>query len=203
MKKITLLLVILISVSSLSYAQIYVDKDGNVYDQRRTTPTRQQPQPRVVTAKKSGSGFDMSKLTVGGNFGLQFGDYTIVNISPQVGYKFSKYFTLGTGIGYTYYKEDYRNSEYKRHYATFNLYARLFPIEYIVIGVQPEVSRMWQSQTYYNETYKNNEFVPTMLVGGGLRLGGMLAMIQYDLVQDKNSPYGDGIVYTVGYSFDF
>lgn len=62
---------------------------------------------------------------------------------------------------------------------------------------------MWESQTYYNETYKTNEFVPTVLLGGGLRFGGMLAMIQYDLVQDKNSPYGDGIVYTVGYSFDF
>lgn len=100
MKKITLLLVIFISVSSLTYAQIYVDKDGNVYDQRKTTTTtRQQPQSRVMTTKKSGSGFDMSKLTVGGNFGLQFGDYTIVNISPQVGYKFSKHFTFGTGLG--------------------------------------------------------------------------------------------------------
>ena len=207
MKKIALFLFLLLSVSSVGYAQIYVDKDGNVYDQRKKTTTVTTRQSSVQTKKKSqssGIGFDKSKLTFGGNFGLQFGDYTVVNISPQVGYNFSKYFGLGTGLGYSYYKEDYGVGEYSRHYASYNLYARIYPLQTFVIGVQPEISRMWEKETIRGqEPYKSNEFVPTVLVGAGLRYSGMIAMIQYDVVQDKNSPYGNTIVYTVGYSFNF
>ena len=70
MKKITLLLVFFISVSSLTYTQIYLDKDGNVYDQRQTTTTtRQQPQSRGMTTKNSCTGFDIPRRTVGGKLG--------------------------------------------------------------------------------------------------------------------------------------
>src|SRR5688572_12841504 len=30
-------------------------------------------------------GFDKSKLFISGNFGLSFGDFTLVNVSPQIG----------------------------------------------------------------------------------------------------------------------
>ncbi|NDV78454.1 hypothetical protein D0T57_05660 [Dysgonomonas sp. 511] len=161
---------------------------------------------RALPHKSSSSGFqfDPSKLSFGGNLSLQFGDYTVVGFSPQVGYDFSKYVTLGAGLGYTYYKTDYYNYDWKASYMSFNLFGRFFPIEYIVIGVQPEISRMWQTFKW-NDGYeaKESKFVPSLLVGGGLRLGGMMAMIQYDVIQDKNSPYGDNLFYSVGYTFRF
>jgi hypothetical protein len=46
-------------------------------------------------------GFDKSKLFVGGALGLAFGTYTIVNVSPLVGYHFTPVFAAGAGINYS------------------------------------------------------------------------------------------------------
>lgn len=145
------------------------------------------------------SGFDKSKLSLGGSLGLQFGDYTLINISPQVGYDISKNLTLGAGLGYTYYKEKGYYNDYSVSYLNFDIFGRFYPIENIVLSVQPEMSRMWRTVGGNTES----KFVPSVLVGGGLRYDGMLAMIQYDVVQNINTPYGNTIFYTVGYTFNF
>lgn len=148
--------------------------------------------------------FDASRLSVGGNFSLQFGDYTVVGVSPQVGYDFSKYFTAGAGFGYTYLKDKHYDYKWSNSYLSFDVFGRIYPVEYLVIGIQPEISRMWQNIKYNDGAkFSESKFVPSFLVGGGVRLGGMIAMIQYDVVQDKNSPYGDNIFYSVGYTFRF
>lgn len=157
--------------------------------------------------EESTSKFDARRLTFGGGFGLQFGDYTLVNVSPQVGYNFSDKFNAGVGLSYSYYKDDYRSNflkyEERRHYASFNLYARVYPIENIVLMVQPEASRVWytaESQGF-GQKYSESKFVPSVVVGGGLRFGPMTAMLKYDLVQDSYSPYGDTVFYSIGYTF--
>ncbi len=202
MNKNSILLILLLGICLNSFSQIYVDKNGNVYDQRKTTATN--TSQRTLPQKKPVSSFDVSKLSIGGNLSLQFGDYTLVGISPQVGYDFSKYLTAGAGLGYTYFKEDFYDYDYSGSYLSFNLFGRFYPVEYLVIGVQPEISRLWQTLKY-NDGYKHseNEFVPSFLIGGGVRLGGMIAMIQYDVVQNKNSPYGDNLFYSIGYTFRF
>lgn len=208
MKKFILLISLFISCSLLVDAQIYIDNDGNVHNQNSSSNSNRSTRSELTkksTAKSVGnSGFDKSKLVFGGSFGLQFGDYTVINVSPQIGYNFSKYYTLGAGIGYTYYKDKYYDysgykHNYKSSYATVNVFGRFYPIDFIVLSVQPEMSYMWRSYNGYSE----NKGVPSVLVGGGLRLGGMMAMIQYDVVQDRNSPYSDNIFYTVGYTFSF
>lgn len=199
MKKI-ILVVLLITMSLASQAQIYVDKYGNIHDQRKTTTNTSTKKSAAISNNRSSSGFDKSKLSFGGNLSLQFGDYTVVGISPQVGYDFNKYFTAGAGIGYTYFKDKRYTPHWSSSYASFNLFGRFYPIEYIVIGIQPEISYSWE-KIDNGGTYKY--FVPSFLVGGGLRLGGMIAMIQYDVVQDDHSPYGKNLFYSVGYTFRF
>ena len=203
MKKLALTIILVFCIHLAGFAQIYIDNRGTVHDQRKQQTTTQNNRRTSYPAPKSSSSFDKSKLSIGGGIGLQFGDYTVVNISPQVGYDFSKYFTAGAGLGYTYYKDSRRYNDYKSSYLSFNLFGRFYPIEYLVIGIQPEASRMWQTVKYNGGKDSYNEFVPSFLVGGGLRLGGMIAMIQYDVVQDKNSPYGNNIFYSVGYTFRF
>ncbi|MDH6309966.1 hypothetical protein M2451_002856 [Dysgonomonas sp. PFB1-18] len=206
MKKFILALSILLSASIACHSQIYVDNQGNVYDQRQTTTTTSTTSKTAVKSSgySSGSKFDASKLTFGGNLSLQFGDYTVVGISPQVGYDFNKYFTAGAGLGYTYYKDKYYDYKWNASYLSFDLFGRVYPIEYIVLGIQPEISRMWQTIDYYGAgKVSESKFVPSFLVGAGLRFQGMIAMIQYDVVQDKHSPYGNNIFYSVGYTFRF
>lgn len=203
MKKIIFTFSLLFAISIDSYSQIYVDNQGNVYDQRKNATSNSRLTVRN-TSSQSRSSFDMSKLSIGGNLSLQFGDYTVIGVSPQVGYDFSKYFTAGAGLGYTYYKDKFYGGKWNSSYLSFDVFGRFYPIEYIVLGVQPEISRMWQNLEYNDGTkYNESKFVPSFLVGGGVRLGGMVAMIQYDVVQDKNSPYGDNLFYSIGYTFRF
>lgn len=202
MKKIILSLSVFLCLSAVGYSQIYVDNQGNVYDTRKKTTT--QNQTTVKNTYKKPSSFDPSKLSFGGNFSLQFGSYTVIGISPQVGYDFSKYFTAGAGLGYTYFKDKAYDYKWSSSYLSFDLFGRFYPTNFLVLSVQPEISRMWQNITYYrDEKISESAFVPSFLVGGGLRLGGMIAMIQYDVVQDKNSPYGNNLFYSVGYTFRF
>src|SRR5687767_1339338 len=43
-------------------------------------------------------GFDKDKVFIGGNFGLSFGDFTLINVSPQLGYRFNNVLAAGVGI---------------------------------------------------------------------------------------------------------
>ena len=202
MKRVILLLSFLLSISVATYSQIFVDKNGNIYDQRQKRESEQNGSQKKEPLSSS---FDKSKVSVGGNFSLQFGDYTVIGISPQVGYDFSKYVTLGAGFGYTHFREKIDVMTWKANYLSFNLFGRFYPVEYIVLSIQPEISRMWEkvdnsyTGNFINETY----MVPSLLVGGGLYLNGVTAMLQYDLAQDNKSPYGSGLFYSVGYTFRF
>lgn len=203
MKKVFLILSLFFVVNISGFSQIYVDNQGNVFDQRKNT-TNSEIKDIKNENRVNRSSFDMSKLSVGGNFSLQLGDYTVIGISPQVGYDFSKYFTAGAGLGYTYFKDKSYNSKWSSSYLSFDVFGRFYPIEYIVLGVQPEMSRMWQNMEFYDGTkYNESKFVPSFLVGGGIHLAGMIAMVQYDLVQDVNSPYGNNLFYSIGYTFRF
>ncbi|MDH6358390.1 hypothetical protein [Parabacteroides sp. PF5-9] len=150
--------------------------------------------------------FRTDKLTFGGGLGMQFGNYTLINIAPQVGYNFSNYLNAGAGFTFTHYSDKYDNNQWKQtnNYLGFNVYGRLYPLPYVVLSVQPEINRMWRSNTYRptGDKTKEEEMIPSFLVGAGVRVGPMRLMIQYDVAKNENSPYGNKIFYSVGYSFN-
>lgn len=200
MKRLSILIFSLISFLALANAQIFVDNQGNVIDQRNTEQQKVQTkkqQPKASTR----SNFDKKRLEFGGNLGLQFGNYTSVNISPQVGYKFSNYFSAGAGLGYSYFNQDGHNYDITEHFASFNLYGTFYPVSFLVFSVKPEISRMWQTTEYMRVKSTYSKFVPSVVVGGGLRFGPMMAQIKYDVVQDDFSPYGNRVFYSIGYTF--
>jgi hypothetical protein len=47
-------------------------------------------------------GFQKDRLFVGGNFGLSFGNYTFINVSPQLGYRFNRFLAAGAGVNLQY-----------------------------------------------------------------------------------------------------
>lgn len=160
-------------------------------------------------------GFNPDRLVFGGNFSLSFGEFSFINISPQVGYMFSNYFTAGAGLNYINSGIRYFNSNgseayrEKFGYAGMNLFARFFPTNFAFVMIQPEFNYSWGKVRFPNnqpDLKLSSAWVPTLLVGLGANLGGqrgrgMLLSVQYDLAQDPRSPYGNQPFFTMGYAF--
>ncbi|MDR2145055.1 MAG: hypothetical protein LBE91_01165 [Tannerella sp.] len=144
------------------------------------------------------SKFDRSKLTFGGNFALGFADEsTIITVLPQIGYNFTPQINLGAGIGYSYHRYKIDGETAKFNYYGMNVYGRFFPASFLVFQVQPEI--YYSTRNLFGE--KGSGMVPALIVGAGLRMGNVTAMLQYDLIHDDYSPYGTSIFYGVGYMF--
>jgi len=153
-------------------------------------------------------GFQKEKLFVGGYFGLTFGDYTLIGITPQIGYRFTNHFAAGVGLNLQYVNsksKDYNGDTYyqtSQGVAGLNVFGRLYPIQYFMIQVQPEMNYIFGKEKYYQTNYQNeqeynlnSEIIPSLLLGGGLVLpsggrGAFITSVFYDVLQDPGSPYG-------------
>lgn len=164
--------------------------------------------------KEEKKGFQKEKLFFGGNFGLTFGDYTLINVSPQVGYRFSNFFAAGVGFNVQHVSEkirDYQNNPYQKNsmwITGLNVFGRVYPLNNVFIQAQPEANYIFGKVKFYNpeQTFKlDAEIVPSLLLGGGASIpsgrGAFIAAIYYDVLQHKNSPYGDRPVYQFGFNF--
>lgn len=163
-------------------------------------------------------GFDKSKLFVGGNFALSFGNATIVNISPQLGYRFNRFLAAGVGINgqYSAFKTEFSNgSTYSREsygVVGLNIFGRFYPIPYLFIQAQPEFNRVWVTSKFYDTNpateFKVKKFVPSLLAGAGgaIPTGGrgyFILMAQYDVLQEEYTPYGSKAFFSFGYNMGF
>lgn len=159
-------------------------------------------------------GFQKEKLFVGGNFGLTFGDYTLVNLSPQIGYRFSKLFAAGVGINGQYVgfrDRDFNGNtlrKVKQGVAGLNVFGRLYPVNQFFLQAQPEVNYLFGKEIYFNpkQEYKLDPAIaPSLLLGGGAVLGsggrgGMVITVMYDVLQHEKSPYTNRPIYNVGFT---
>jgi hypothetical protein len=158
-----------------------------------------------------------NKLFVGGNFGLAFGGYTLINIAPQLGYRFNRFVSAGLGLNlvYTSLKEqDYYGNDFSKtsQWVTgLSMFTRFYPTQKFLIQIQPEANYMFGNIKYYQPTeteYKlNAEIVPSLLAGGGLVVpsasGAFITTVMYDLLQKTNSPYGNRPIVSFGYNMNF
>jgi hypothetical protein len=162
-------------------------------------------------------GEKQSKLFAGGNFGLSLGRYTLINLSPQVGYRFNRFLGAGLGLNLVYasqkekdiYDRDYR--KVVQGITGLNTFVRFYPAQRFLIQVQPEGNYIFGKEIFYQpekQTYKLDAMiVPSILAGGGLVTptanGAMLFTVMYDVLQKANSPYGNRPVVSFGYNFNF
>jgi hypothetical protein len=168
----------------------------------------------MAQSTEGNGGFDKSKLFFGGNLGLAFGTYTIINVSPLVGYQFTPFFAAGVGINYSYYGYSDGYYKYNQSYAGMSVFGRVSPIRQFFIQVQPEINYIWGTETPYDNnqglpTYKiPTQFVPSLLLGGGAAIptgpnGAFTISVMYDVIQNPWSPYYHQAVYGFGYNVGF
>lgn len=138
------------------------------------------------------------------SYGMAFGDQTTFNIIPQVTYSRNVYFSLGGGLNYIYYHLSHHGEKEKMQYAGLNLFGRLSPFPYLILQVQPELLARWGKQ---NGRKVSGRFVPVFLAGGGFSVpvgpGAVNLLFLFDIIQNKYTPYGQNLYYSLGYSIHF
>lgn len=167
--------------------------------------------------KEKEKGFHRENMFVGGNFGLTFGNYTLINVSPQLGYRFSKLFAAGMGVNLQYVsikQKDWNGNTYAKTsqgVTGLNIFGRVYPIKQFMLQLQPEANYIFGKEILYNydprqENTLDARIVPSLLAGGGLVLpsgrGAFIASVFFDVLQNSSSPYGNrpiiNFTYNVG-----
>jgi len=169
---------------------------------------------KTDTTSSERKGFDPSRLIVGGTLGLTFGSYTNINVSPDLGYRFSDMFAAGITINAQYASEkwEYTNGTVKNTYKVFGggIWGRFYPLEMLFLHAQPELNyvsvKITDNTVDPKSTVKENHTVPSLLLGGGYSqpLGGsgsaFYIMLLYDVIQDEWSPYQNRPVFRMGFN---
>ena len=167
--------------------------------------------------EESTGGLRKENFFGGGSFGLSFGSYTLINISPQVGYRFNKYFASGLGLNMVYASQKEKDiygadfSKTSQWIMGMNMFARFYPVQKLFLQIQPEANYVWGDIKYYQPTetkYKlDAQIIPSFLAGGGLVTPGERSAfsitVMYDLLQRPHSPYGNQPIIYFGYNFGF
>ncbi len=131
----------------------------------------------------------------GGDFGLMFGNYTSIVISPEMGYLLTPNFSIGSGIIFEYY------GNYQYNYETTIYGGKFFTRYFIwkdlyVLGILEVVSLQTE---YYDFAHRypptqNRFWFASPLIGAGYmqrfsKKGGVGVSLLFNLNQDMNSPY--------------
>lgn len=147
----------------------------------------------------------MDRVYFGGNFNLQFGNVTFIDVSPLVGYMVTDKFSTGVGVTYQYlnYKFlDYQSNIYGgRVFGRHNIGQQFFALTEIE-SLNVEFPKLFPT----GERVWVREWVPGVFVGGGIfqpfgRRGGVNLSALYNLTYERGkSPYANPWVIRAGIS---
>ncbi len=187
MKKILFIFFLLSAfVVSESYAQdpVVIKQEGATRD----LDSEEEPDVKDLTFRE--------RLKFGGGIGgLQFGNPTVISVSPMAGYLLTNNSTIGLAVDYQYTK--YRNFDATNLYGprVFAQY-RLRPLESLLSKAfaQAEVQQYYGSVGGYSFSYD-----PQFLAGIGIGYGGFQLTALYNLSYNQaTSPYGSPLVLRIG-----
>lgn len=158
-------------------------------------PTTSIPNTHQNIAPKDFNSFK-ERIYFGGNVGAWFGSTSYVNISPLVGFKVTKKFSIGAGIIYNYYSQTYQGKKYTSTIYGGNAFARYFVLDNLF------VQGGWDRLSVENPASllpNGRSWVDNILVGGGYKQafserGNFVAAIFYNVNQTPLSPYPNPIV---------
>jgi hypothetical protein len=192
-KRVIFFLFISIASYTSTYAQdpIVIKQDSSVRDLDEEQDVRELP-------------FRQRIRFGGGIGGLQFGNPTVIGVSPMVGYQATNDFTIGLALDYQYQGGTDRFSGIKYNVNQYG--PRLFGqyrlqfLEQILSRAfaQVEVQKYYGSQSFNGGSFDIN-YDTQALAGIGVGFGGFQMTVLYNLNYNEfTSPYGSPLVIRVG-----
>ncbi|MBK7910954.1 MAG: hypothetical protein KA193_12825 [Bacteroidia bacterium] len=146
----------------------------------------------------------IDRVFFGGNFGLQFGTQTIIEIAPIVGYRLTDRLAAGVGGKYIYYRYRSAPFEYSTNMYGGSVFARYNILENLFAYTEYEILNL-DAPDPLNPYRLRRTNVTSVFVGGGYRqmLGNnssLNLMLLYNLNESTNSPYQNPII-RIGFGF--
>lgn len=196
-----LLFILLLFKSQTIQAQEEVyDKPAEIIDtiedsgtkRDNSSKTRQQKDDALTALEKKKE--TLNRLRIGGNFGLQFGNYTYINISPTVGYMVvKKRLELGAGPIFIYQRYRYYSS-YSSFALSFFVYgADVYARGFLYKGLYLEARYdPVNKPSYYN--LDKRIWVQHLLLGAGYaapigKIGVFNISLSYNVLDNDESIY--------------
>ncbi len=158
--------------------------------------------------KKKSNPFQSDRFFTGGDFGLVFGDVTLIDISPFLGYKVTDKFWTGIGATYQYY----RNTNYVPDIKTSVYGGRVFGRYYVGIIENLFAHAEYEVLNYdalfmdpFGYVYQQRLTAHNILVGAGYSQpisenSSLDLMILYNLNENSQSLYSNPVI-RLGFNF--
>ncbi|MEN8957029.1 MAG: hypothetical protein ABF242_04980 [Flavobacteriales bacterium] len=127
------------------------------------------------------------RLFTGGNFWAQFGNITNIDVSPLLGYRVTKDYSVGIGLKYNYYRVAQRNTgSFSTSIYGGSVFTRYVLLDKFVLHGEFELLNV---ELFNTRNAGERAWIPLGLVGGGYVSNGFQMMLLYDLIGDQNNPY--------------
>ncbi|GAC1418043.1 MAG: hypothetical protein NVS1B13_07280 [Flavisolibacter sp.] len=159
-------------------------------------------------------GFHKENFFVGGRGGFSFGSYTILDLSPELGYRINRFLETGLGINgqFIYLKERDNGQLYRKIQQGgigMNIFTRIYPVGPVMLLIQPEANYIFGKQIFYQPSRQafrlDAILVPSLLVGGGVafpyKRSYFTFALLYDVWHNANATYGRQPILHLGYFF--
>jgi hypothetical protein len=135
----------------------------------------------------------------GGGLVLQFGDQTVIQVSPIMGYMLTEKLHVGLGVTYLYYKyiDHYYNYQYESNTYGASVFSKYFIFPEVFAYGEYGIMNM-DVYNYLSYEYSRAN-VASFLIGGGYRQmigrnAGIELLLLYDLIDDPYSPYTNPVI---------
>jgi hypothetical protein len=139
------------------------------------------------------------RLYLGGNFGLSFGNWSFVNISPVVGYMITNRLSAGPGITYQYMKTPFfKTSVYGgRGFVRYNITQQFFGLaEYENLNIEYITQQFELRRTWVPGTFLGGGFFQPI----GRRSGFALTVLYNFSYNERLSPYPQPYIIRAGFT---
>ena len=159
-----------------------------------------------VSSQNNEKNRDLSDLTfkerlfTGGNFGIQFGTITYIEIAPILGYRITNNFVAGVGATYIYFSDKTYQPKYTTDIYGGSIFGRYFVFENVFAHAELSALNYEAVSPFQNNSYvKERVWTNGVFLGGGYRqmLGDFSSvniMILWNFNEEVNSPYQNPII---------